>query len=65
MVREILNWCDKKAEKVTAEYDGSFKSNAKCFGIGAVEGAIDGLVINGALLIIVGGIATIFGKTNK
>lgn len=64
MVRKILDWCDEKYENEVLGDDRPI-SYVKAFGLGAIEGAIDGLVINGVLLIAAGTIATIIGKTNK
>ena len=47
MVRKILGWCDKKYEEILEDDDNI--CHAKAFGLGAIEGAIDALVVLGAI----------------
>ena len=57
----ILNWTEDKM----IELDGTKKSDyAKAFGLGCIEGLIDGSVIVGAVVIVKGWIDIIF-KKNK
>ena len=64
IARKIINWCDEKYENEVLGDDRPI-SYAKAFGLGAIEGLVDGLVINGALLITVGTIVSIVNKSKK
>ena len=61
--RKILNWCEEKYEDSIDDY--SFTGYAKAFGLGAIEGAIDGMVIIGALLTLGSIATTICNKSKK
>lgn len=51
MVNSILKWSDAKMEKLTNNPDEEH-AFAKAFGLGAIEGAIDGFVFLGALAFV-------------
>lgn len=48
MVRHILNWVDDKMEEVIKSDDKHL--NSKAFGLGMVEGLVDGLFVFGAVM---------------
>ena len=51
MVKRILNWNDRRYDELLDSDDRDFVAGVKAFGIGAVEGFIDGAVIIGAAVI--------------
>ena len=53
MVREILEWCDKKQDE-SLEGDSEVILLAKSCGLGAIEGAIEGFAILGVIITITG-----------
>lgn len=62
MVREVLEWVDDKMEtevyqKLDEEPDS--KLMTKAFGLGAVEGLIDGLAVGGAMLLVTYGVCVL------
>ena len=48
MVRHILGWVDDKLDEVIEQDDKHL--HAKAFGLGAIEGLVDGLFIFGAVM---------------
>lgn len=54
MTKKILKWTDEKLEEIYESDEVGGKELAKAFGVGAIEGFIDGLVINGAILFAAG-----------
>ena len=62
LIHGILNWTEDK----TIELDGTKKSDyAKAFGLGCIEGLIDGAVIVGTIGIVKGWIDIIFKKNKR
>ena len=66
LVRDILGWTDNKFTEI--ENDIASGTNEikhpylKSFGLGAIDGAIDGLVVTGALTIVAGTIIKVVTK---
>ena len=66
LVRNLLDWTDNKFTEI--ENDIASGTNEikhpylKSFGLGAIEGAIDGLVVTGALTVIAGTIIKVTSK---
>ena len=66
LVRNILDWTDNKFTEI--ENDIASGTNEikhpylKSFGLGAIEGAIDSLVVTGALTVIAGTIIKVTSK---
>lgn len=66
LVRNILDWTDNKFTEI--ENDIANGTNEikhpllKAFGLGAIDGAIDGLVVTGALTIVAGTIIKVVTK---
>lgn len=58
MTKEILTWIDRKMDDLDKEESIS-KMQVKAFGLGALEGIIDGFVIAGAVASVAGIIAGI------
>jgi hypothetical protein len=50
LTRNMLKWIDKKEKEITENVDET-NYLAKCFGLGLAEGALDGCVIIGMLVI--------------
>ena len=63
ITRKILNWCEEKREEVYA--DDRPISYVQTFGLGAIEGFIDGWLFNGVLLTAATTIAFIANKSKK
>lgn len=63
MVRQIINWCDNKTEKLMHE-EPTNKNLAKAFGVGAVEGMVDGVFFTGVMAFVVYG-CTLLANTKK
>ena len=55
MLKKILYWTDEKFEEVV-DNPNEKHPYIKSFGLGAVEGVLDGLVIGGIINLVVGGI---------
>ena len=66
LVRNLLDWTDSKFTEI--ENDIASGANEikhpylKSFGLGAIDGAIDGLVVTGALTIVAGTIIKVVTK---
>lgn len=66
LVRNILDWTDDKFTEI--QNDLANETNEikhpylKSFGLGAIEGAIDSLVVTGALTVIAGTIIKVTSK---
>ena len=48
MLRQILNWSDKKLNQAVKDENGA-RGCAKAFGLGVLEGTLDSLAFLGAL----------------
>ena len=66
LVRNLLDWTDNKFTEI--ENDIASGTNEikhpylKSFGLGAIEGAIDSLVVTGALTVIAGTVIKVASK---
>ena len=65
MTKKILKWTDRKLEEINKSDEIGGKELAKAFGVGAIEGFIDGLVINGAVLFGIGVVNIVKGIIKK
>ena len=70
MVREVLEWVDDKMEtevyqKIEEGEDSEIKIMAKAFGLGAIEGLIDGFAIGGSMLLVLYGTCLLCGRHKK
>ena len=51
ITKRILDWTDKKMDEIVSNPEEKH-ANLKAFGLGAIEGAIDGAVITYPLLVV-------------
>lgn len=51
LTKRVLHWTDKKMDEVVSNPEEKH-ANLKAFGLGAIEGAIDGAVIMYPLLVV-------------
>ena len=64
MLKDILYWTDEKYEQIINDPNEKHPY-AKAFGLGCIEGALEGLVIGGVMLIAVGGLITKYSKKHQ
>ena len=64
VTRMILGWCDDKMEEIENNPNENHPY-AKAFGLGAVEGVLDGLVYGGVLLLGLGAAIGISKRKKK
>lgn len=62
LVRGILDWTEEQMEKIENNIDEVKHPYVKAFGIGAIEGAIDSLVVTGAIVTVAGVVAKVISK---
>ena len=66
LVRNILDWTDNKFTEIQDDIASGTNEikhpYLKSFGLGAIDGAIDGLVVTGALTIVAGTIIKVVTK---
>lgn len=66
MNRSILKWVDTKFEKVCNDTEESnTKGMLKSAGLGAIEGALNGLTILGGYTLVLLGVVAVLKKTKK
>lgn len=64
MLKEILYWTDEKYEQII-ENPNEKHPYAKAFGLGCIEGALEGLVVGGVMLLAVSGIISACKRKQK
>ena len=65
MTKEILKWTDEKLEEIYESDEVGGKELAKAFGVGAIEGFIDGLVIVGGIYWVAGVVKIVKNAVKK
>lgn len=65
MTKEILKWTDEKLEEIYESDEVGGKELAKAFGVGVIEGFIDGLVIIGGICYVAGVVGWVKGIIKK
>lgn len=64
MLRQILNWSDRKLETAANDENGA-RGCAKAVGLGVLEGTLDSLTFLGALCVVTSIVGACIGKTKK
>ena len=62
LVKGILKWTDEQMEKIENNIDEVKHPYVKAFGIGAIEGAIDSLVVTGTIVAVAGVVTKVISK---
>lgn len=62
LVKGILKWTDEQMEKIENNIDEVKHPYIKAFGIGAIEGAIDSLVVTGTIVAVAGVVTKVISK---
>ena len=59
LTRKICDWTKEKYDELLEKGDYSVKDYAKVFGLGAIEGAVDGVAVLGTIVFTISAVSVV------